>query len=712
MDSTRSIILPAELPATGYRPNNRATKRGQIEKKTMRVIECIVTLHNIWLVGLAAIICVSGNWVALELLQRARARKGVQQTGWLFLAAVAAGSSVWCTHFIGMLAYRTQAPVTYDPILTMVSLMIVIAGSALAFSLTLAGRIKNILLGGVALGLSVSAMHYSGMMAYHVDGLVDWDMAYVAASVVIAAACAAAALFFLHRDKPLLALAMFTLSVVGLHFTGMTAISVTPFVTGAPIADEAVTTAMAVAVAGVALIVAGTGVASHMIDSDVVERNLDTLRQMAMYDALTGLPNRASHTNYLNHEIERAAADGRALAIVGIDLDKFKEINDLRGHDAGDQALKMISGRLEAILKPGEFVARVGGDEFAAVKRFADKREVLDFVARLEAELSRSMCIDDFDVVSGASIGVSVFPQDGETAARLISNADLALYRAKADVTRAICFYEAEMDELARARRDLSLDLRRAIELDQLQLYYQVQTNVSDRDVLGYEVLLRWKHPVHGFVPPSDFIPLAEETGSILTIGEWVLRQACAEAASWQTPDRIAVNLSAVQLAHCDLVKLVQEVLIATGMPASRLELEITESSIIQDKERSLRALRQIRELGVTIAIDDFGTGYSSLETLRSFPFDRIKLDRSFMSEVEHSPQARAIIRAVLALGKSLDISVLAEGVETEAQLKLLQAEGCREAQGYLLGRPQPRQPEDSKIEEAPASDASIVAAA
>ncbi len=278
--------------------------------------------------------------------------------------------------------------------------------------------------------------------------------------------------------------------------------------------------------------------------------------------------------------------------------------------------------------------------------------------------------------------------------------------RAKAQNGRAVCFYEAAMDDLARARRDLSLDLRRAIELDQLQLYYQVQTNVADReDVLGYEVLLRWKHPVHGFVPPSDFIPLAEETGTILVIGEWVLRQACAEAVSWQTSDRIAVNLSAVQLAHCDLAILVHEVLFATGLPASRLELEITESSIIQDKERSLHALRQIRGLGVSIAIDDFGTGYSSLETLRSFPFDRIKLDRSFMSEVEHSPQARAIIRAVLALGKSLDISVLAEGVETEAQLKLLEAEGCREAQGYLLGRPHPRLP-------APASASPVSAAA
>jgi EAL domain-containing protein (putative c-di-GMP-specific phosphodiesterase class I) len=264
------------------------------------------------------------------------------------------------------------------------------------------------------------------------------------------------------------------------------------------------------------------------------------------------------------------------------------------------------------------------------------------------------------------------------------------MYRAKSDVTRTVCFYEADMDELARARRDLGLDLRRAIELGQLELYYQVQARVCDGEAVGYEVLLRWHHPVHGSVPPSEFIPLAEETGTILTIGEWVLREACRAAAAWKVPHKIAVNLSAMQLAHCDLPALVHAVLLETGLPASRLELEITESSIIHDKVRSLHALRQIRALGVTVAIDDFGTGYSSLETLRSFPFDRIKLDKSFMTGVEHSTQDRAILRAVLALGKSLGISVLAEGVETGEQLKLLEAEGCNEVQGYYLGRPKP----------------------
>lgn len=658
----------------------------------MRVITCVATLHNLWLVGLAAFVCVSGGWIGLRLFRLGRARSGRQWAGWIFLAAVAAGASVWCTHFIAMLAYNAAAPVTFEPVLTMISLLVAIGGCALAFAISNRDDAVSLVAGGSVLGAAVCAMHYSGMMAYRVDGIVRWDTTYVAASVVLAIVFAIGAIFASARQSNWLSLGLFTASVVGLHFTGMTAVSVEPFVTGAPVADAGVVAAVAVAVAGVALLIIGTGVASHVIDSDTAAKNVASLRQMALNDALTGLPNRTSFGTYLEHELERAADAGHKLAVIGIDLDKFKEINDIRGHDAGDQALKIISWRLTSVLRDKEFVARIGGDEFSAVKRFTDQRDLHDFVARLETELFATMRIDDFDIVPGASIGVSVFPHDGETPARLTGNADLAMYRAKADVTRAVCYYEAEMDERARERRDVALDLRRAIELRQLELYYQVQESVISRGVIvGYEVLLRWQHPQRGFVPPSEFIPLAEETGTILQIGEWVLREACREAASWTSDAKIAVNLSAVQLAHSDMARLVHEILEETGLPAARLELEVTESSIIQDKDRSLHALRQIRALGVTIAIDDFGTGYSSLETLRSFPFDRIKLDRSFMREVEESAQARAIIRAVLALGKSLDISVLAEGVETEEQLALLRLEGCPEAQGYLLGRPMPR---------------------
>jgi EAL domain-containing protein (putative c-di-GMP-specific phosphodiesterase class I) len=271
-----------------------------------------------------------------------------------------------------------------------------------------------------------------------------------------------------------------------------------------------------------------------------------------------------------------------------------------------------------------------------------------------------------------------------------VSNADLAMYRAKADVQLAVCYYERAMDETARERRSLAMDLRQAAEHGELTLHYQVQASVPTGKVTGYEALLRWNHPQRGMVAPSDFIPIAEENGSILAIGEWVLRTACREAVEWQDGHKVAVNLSPVQLANADLPKLVHQILLETGLPPRRLELELTESAIIADKTRTLHTLRQIKALGVAIAIDDFGTGYSSLDTLRSFPFDKIKLDRSFIGDIEQSPQAKAIIRAVLALGRSLEIPVLAEGVETQIQLSILKAEGCDEAQGYLLGRPQP----------------------
>ncbi|OCP04818.1 MULTISPECIES: EAL domain-containing protein [unclassified Ensifer] len=425
---------------------------------------------------------------------------------------------------------------------------------------------------------------------------------------------------------------------------------------------------------------------------DITER-LDTEEQitfLARHDSLTGLPNRLQFSSYLEEELDAAAWFNRKVAVIGIDLNKFKEVNDLHGHAAGDFVLVTIAQRMKGLLQEGEFVARFGGDEFAAVKRFEELAELNDFLRRIEKSLHEEMRFGDFELKSGGSMGVAIYPQDAETADTLINNADLAMYRAKAALNQTVCFYEVSMDEAARQRRSLANDLWDAVEKKQLALHYQVQKSVMTGVVIGYEVLLRWNHPERGMVPPSEFIPLAEECGAILPIGEWVLREACREAAGWESNHKIAVNLSPVQLANGDIVSLVQDVLAQTGLDPKRLELEITESTIIDDKERALLTLRQIKELGVTIAIDDFGTGYSSLETLRSFPFDKIKLDKSFMWEVEGSPQAKAIVRAILALGQSLSVPVLAEGVETQKQLDILQAEGCDEAQGYLLGRPAP----------------------
>jgi len=411
---------------------------------------------------------------------------------------------------------------------------------------------------------------------------------------------------------------------------------------------------------------------------------------MAEHDGLTGLPNRSKFNETLAQEIALAERAGKKLAVIGIDLDKFKEINDQHGHAAGDLVLMELTRLTTEALRADEFIGRFGGDEFAAIKSFEDIAEVHDFLERLEHCLIGEVSIDGFEVKTGASLGVAIFPDDGRDAEQLLANADLAMYRAKDSLLNRVCFYEGAMDEAARQRRALAKDLWDAIDKKQFHLHYQVQKSVSTGKITGYEVLLRWTHPIHGNIPPMDFISLAEECGAILPIGEWVIREACRTAAGWDEPYKIAVNLSPIQLAHQDMASVVRQVLVESGLNPRRLEIEITESSIITDKDRALHTMRQIKALGVSIAIDDFGTGYSSLETLRAFPFDKIKLDRSFMNEVESSQQAKAIVRAILALGQSLEVPVLAEGVETQDQLDILLKEGCDEAQGYLLGKPGP----------------------
>ncbi|SFB45221.1 PAS domain S-box-containing protein/diguanylate cyclase (GGDEF) domain-containing protein [Rhizobium sp. NFR07] len=425
---------------------------------------------------------------------------------------------------------------------------------------------------------------------------------------------------------------------------------------------------------------------------DITEqvRSEEQIAFMARHDSLTQLPNRAAFMSYLEGEVLHAGHSGDQLAVVGIDLNKFKQINDQLGHAVGDEVLKEMARRMLLLMGPNDMFARFGGDEFVAAMRYSDIADVQAFLERMAAEFNRPMDVEGHRLVPGASMGVALYPNDGNSPEALIANADLAMYRAKGSLSREVCFYDVEMDEAARDRTKMAKDLWAAAEAKQFHLHYQVQKSISTGEITGYEVLLRWRHPERGQVSPVDFIGVAEECGAILPIGEWVLREACREAATWPVGHKVAVNLSPVQIAHADMPSIVHSVLLETGLKPSRLELEITESSIFADKQRALHALRAIKALGVSIAIDDFGTGYSSLETLQSFPFDKIKLDRSFLADVERSEEAKAMVRAILALGQGLRIPVLAEGVETRDQLTILRDEGCHEAQGYLLGRPMP----------------------
>jgi diguanylate cyclase (GGDEF)-like protein len=608
---------------------------------------------------------------------------------------MAAGSSIWATHFVAMLAYEPVAPVSLDGTLTIVSLLIAVAGTGIGFVIAASGITRFApLVGGGLVGVAIACMHYAGMLGYRVEGVVSWDRAYLDASVAIAIVFSAAALHFAVRrafwgDK-FIAIGMLIAAIVGLHFTGMTALHVSPLSIDVSQTNPDALHGLAVAIAGASLLVLGTGLVSYLIDDSSRAEADEQFRVLSQFDALTGLPNRASFNGRLRHKIEMIAETGERAAMIAIDLDRFKEVNDLCGHGVGDDVLRIIARRMSKGLRAGEFLARLGGDEFAAIKRIRSDAELTEFLARLRNALMQPVHVNDRAFTIGASVGVAIYPNDATSDEMLINNASLAMYRAQGMLTEKVCFYERSMDERVRGRRRLAAELKEAAENEELELYYQVQKSVGTGEILGYEALLRWRHPIAGFIPPSDFIPLAEENGLILQIGAWVLRRACYDAASWEPRYRVAVNLSAVQFGHSDLPTLVREALKDSGLAAERLELELTESTIIADKVRSIAVLKELKALGATIAIDDFGTGYSSLDTLRSFPFDKIKLDRSFMSDIETNNQAIAILRAVMALGKSLDIAVLAEGIETEGQRSILESERCDEAQGYLLGRPAP----------------------
>jgi diguanylate cyclase (GGDEF)-like protein len=434
----------------------------------------------------------------------------------------------------------------------------------------------------------------------------------------------------------------------------------------------------------------GGWVATH---EDITERRRVEARvaYMARHDALTDLPNRVLFRERLDEALARVERYGEAVSILSLDLDRFKEVNDTLGHPVGDQLLRAVAARLRACVRDSDVVARLGGDEFAILQIGSGRPEDASGLAqRIVHAISDPYDIESHHIVIGTSVGIVNAPADGLDADDLIRNADMALYRAKADGRGTYCFFEAEMNARAQTRRVLEHNLRQALTRGEFEVYYQPIIDIQAGTVSGFEALLRWKHPERGMISPADFIPLAEEIGLIVPLGDWVLRQACREAAGWPAGVKVAVNLSPIQFKNRSLVRSVILALAASRLAANRLELEITESVLLHETEATLATLHQLRGLGVRISMDDFGTGYSSLGYLRSFPFDKIKIDRSFVHGLAQNMDCEAIIRAVAGLGSSLGMVTTAEGVETQDQFERLRADGCTEVQGYLFSPPKP----------------------
>ena len=430
-------------------------------------------------------------------------------------------------------------------------------------------------------------------------------------------------------------------------------------------------------------------VATH---EDITEQRRSEVKieYMAHHDSLTGLANRVLLNERLEHALDRTDPE-QMVAVHHLDLDQFKAVNDTFGHPAGDKLLKIVADRLRGLVRETDTIARMGGDEFVIVQSaIADPADATSLAQRVIRLMSEPYDLDGQQAVIGASIGIAVGPGDGSSADKLLRNADLALYRAKGDGRGTFRFFEPAMDLQMQTRRILEQELRKALPAGEFELYYQPVVNLVSNEISGFEALLRWHHPTQGMIAPATFIPLAEEIGFIVPLGEWVIRQACAAAARWPGDLRVAVNISAVQFRNAGLMQVIVGALANSGLDPTRLEIEITETVLLENKETTLDVLHQLRALGVRIAMDDFGTGYSSLTYLQCFPFDKIKIDRSFVKDIAENTGSLNIVRAVAALANGMGMTATAEGVETREQLDRITSEGCTEMQGFLFSQPLP----------------------
>ena len=667
---------------------------GALKVEAMRVVTCLFGEHNLALVALAALLCLLGSFVSIQLFRRTLEANGGSRFHWCFLASVCAGASIWSTHFVAMLGYQPGVQVTFDATLTIVSAVIAIAGVGIGVLLScLRNRWLAAVCGGGTIGLAIAAMHYVGMFAYRADGIVNWLPDYVAASLVCATVFGALAIDRLRAHEgeshPWVPTGLLVLAIVMLHFVGMAAFTVSPIAGFGSGPQSEVFVAMASAIAMAALLIVGTGISTYLVEMRTRVDAQDQLHHIAMHDTLTGLENRHAFNGKLRRRCQRLAKGGPPFALLMVDLDRFKPINDTLGHPFGDLVLKVVSARLKKAVRDNDMVARIGGDEFAIIADGVSDPAIAGHLAeRIVEVLSRPFAIGGQVADLGASVGITLAPVDGTDAELLNQHVDVALYHAKGEGRGCHSFFDPALTETLRERRKLEADLRRACMRDEFEVHFQPVLDTQSKEFVGAEALVRWNSEDRGRVSPDVFIPVAEELGLVSNIGSLVLERACEEAASWPDHLMVAVNVSPVQMMGGRLASNIAQALHRSGLAPHRLEIEITETALVADDELALRALEEVRALGVKISLDDFGTGYSSLSYLHRFPIDRIKIDGSFVNQLPHDAGSASIVRAISQLGESLNLEVTAEGIETDEQYSYVAEQGCRHMQGFLFNKP------------------------
>jgi diguanylate cyclase (GGDEF)-like protein len=649
--------------------------------------------HDVRLVLVAAFVCSLAALTVFTILERARgaARRPL---GWVALAGLVCGVGTWATHFIAMLSYDAGVPVQYDLALTLLSVLaaVAITGAGWRFALRSGGR--SALLGGMLIAAGISTMHYTGMAALRLPGAIVWNAGVVVLSIAACGLLSTWSVVEYRRNRSIIPwrpTVTLILAICVLHFTAMGAVTVVPNGHVQPGAVALDRNGLVALVLSGSLLVVAIGFFVVLFDR-VTEREKAAAKiaHLAYHDALTGLSNRSVLEHHLCRNIEIAQSTGEFLAVICVDLDGFKAVNDTHGHAAGDQLLIQVAGRLQSVLRRDELIARVGGDEFIVLQKGGSQPRDAGIAAdRIIKALEEPFVVFGATVTIGASVGIAVFPKDANSATELTKKADAALYRAKSSGRGAAHFYDPSIGAILQERQLVALALAGAIRERQFKLFYQPILNVATGSIEGLEALLRWEHPELGEIDPDLFIGIAEERALIHDIGMWVLRQACRDAAAWQQPVTVAVNFSPIQFLRPGLAGRVASVLSETGLDPHRLEIEVTENVLLSQPEQALNIFRELKQLGVRISLDDFGTGYSSLSYFRKFPFDKVKIDRSFVSDLDGF-SSKEIVRSVLELSRSLGIAVVAEGVETTVQLNTLRELGCQLVQGYLVSRPQP----------------------